>query len=171
MKHFLNIPLMILSFFTAFSMTARAQRSDAEFRKMADKYAGDFPTVTPAELHTELQHDKVVILDTREKEEYDVSHLPGAIWYGYKDRQEDKLAAIPKGATIVVYCSVGYRSGKIGEKLRKEGYVNVRNLYGGIFNWFNQGFRVVNNDGRDTKKIHAYNEKWAQWITRGTKVY
>src|SRR5690606_42136192 len=46
---------------------------------------------------------------------------------------------IPKQSTIVVYCAVGNRAERIGEKLLKAGYKHVYNLYGGIFEWMNQG--------------------------------
>ncbi len=105
-----------------------------------------------------------VILDTREKEEYDVSHIPGAILVGYNKLDKKALRAIPKDANIVLYCSVGYRSEKIGKKLQKMGYTNVHNLFGSIFEWVNQGYPVVDNDNHPIYKVHTYNKKWSQWV-------
>ncbi|HCQ29365.1 MAG TPA: rhodanese-like domain-containing protein, partial [Flavobacteriales bacterium] len=51
------------------------------------------------------------------------------------------------------------------------GYKNVFNLYGGIFDWKNKGFRVVDNQGKETEKVHPYNEKWGVWLTKGEKAY
>jgi len=38
----------------------------------------------------------------------------------------------------------------------KAGYTNVSNLYGGIFEWVNQGNNVVDDNNRITPKVHAY---------------
>lgn len=112
----------------------------------------------------------VVWLDAREREEYDVSHLPGARWVGYDDFDMSRMKDIPKGARIVVYCSVGYRSGKITERLRKAGYTNAYNLYGGIFEWVNTDHGVVEG-ATPTDRVHAYDRDWGRWLHKGIKVY
>jgi rhodanese-related sulfurtransferase len=109
-------------------------------------------------------------LDAREHEEYAVSHLPGARWVGYEDFSLSRMNGIPKDAPIVVYCSVGYRSGKITEQLREAGYRNTRNLYGGIFEWVNAGKAVVDAQG-PTQRVHAYNTDWGRWLRKGEKTY
>jgi rhodanese-related sulfurtransferase len=111
-----------------------------------------------------------VLVDAREKEEFAVSHIPNAIFSGYKDFNTDALKDLSKTDTIVVYCSVGYRSERIGEKLQKMGFSKVFNLYGGIFEWKNTGNEVVNAQGLTTEKVHTYNKKWSQWLTHGEKV-
>ena len=72
---------------------------------------------------------------------------------------------------IVVYCSLGIRSEKISEKLKAEGYSNVRNLYGGIFEWKNKGFEVFDSEGKETEKVHAYSKSWSKWLKNGEKIY
>lgn len=120
------------------------------------------PTIGVGELKN-IQ-DEVYIFDAREEEEYKVSHIKGARHLGYKKIDEQQLAGVPKDAKVVLYCSVGYRSEKIGERLRKMGFTDVNNLYGSIFEWVNQGNPVVGQDGTPTKKIHTYNSKWSQWV-------
>jgi rhodanese-related sulfurtransferase len=114
----------------------------------------------------ELKNDKdnVIILDAREKEEYDISHIEGAKYIGYNQFSKKDMKAIPKDAKIVVYCSVGYRSEKIGEQLQKMGYTDVNNLFGSIFEWVNRGNEVVDKNGNTTVKVHTYNKKWSQWV-------
>lgn len=112
-----------------------------------------------------------VILDAREKKEYDVSHIAGAIWVGYDDFNLNRIAEIPKNKNIIVYCSVGYRSEKIAEKIIADGYTNVSNLYGGIFEWVNTNHTVVNDLNISTDSIHAYDKTWGVWLQRGVKVY
>ena len=65
----------------------------------------------------------------------------------------------------MLYCSVGYRSEKVAEKMKKAGFTAVYNLYGSIFEWVNAGYPVVTNDGNQTNIIHTYNKKWGQWVT------
>ena len=66
------------------------------------------------------------ILDAREKEEYNTSHLKNAIFVGYSTFELDSvLSKIQnKNSEIVVYCSIGIRSETIASKLKKAGYSN-----------------------------------------------
>lgn len=121
-----------------------------------------------------LPKTKAILLDTRDKEEYKISHLETAIRVGYKDFLLKKtIAKLPKDKTkkIVVYCSLGIRSETIAHKLVKEGYTNVYNLYGGIFEWKNANFNVVDSVGRQTEKVHTYSKHWGKWLKKGKKVY
>ncbi|MFN4144883.1 MAG: rhodanese-like domain-containing protein [Runella sp.] len=114
--------------------------------------------------------EPLVWVDAREQREYEVSHLPNAVWVGYDKLDLAPLEKLPKNQPIVVYCSVGYRSEKVAEKLIKQGFTNVQNLYGGIFEWKNQGGEVVNAKGK-TDDVHAYNKTWGVWLKKGNKVY
>jgi rhodanese-related sulfurtransferase len=113
----------------------------------------------------------VTFVDAREKNEFAVSHIKNAVWCGYDDFDINRLKNIDGSKKIVVYCSVGYRSEKISLKLKKLGFTNTYNLYGGIFEWKNQGHAVVDQSGNQTEKVHAYDEKWGVWLTKGEKVY
>lgn len=108
--------------------------------------------------------NKVYILDAREKEEYDVSHIKGAIHIGYNNFDNNILSSIPKDAHVVIYCSIGYRSEKLGSKLIKMGYKNVHNLYGSIFEWVNEGNHVYDINEKITHKVHTYNKSWSKWV-------
>lgn len=110
---------------------------------------------------------EVHIFDTRKEEEYAVSHIPGATYLGYDNFDPKKLKHIPKTDTVVLYCSVGYRSEKIGERLQKMGYTKVFNLYGSLFEWANQDYQLVDQNGQPTLKIHTYNKNWSQWVDNG----
>ncbi|MEM7371430.1 MAG: rhodanese-like domain-containing protein [Bacteroidota bacterium] len=112
----------------------------------------------------------VIFLDARERKEYDVSHIAAAIWVGYDDFEMDRVGEIDKKARIIVYCSVGYRSEKISEKLLSAGFQDVSNLYGGIFEWVNQDLPVVNG-AQPTQQVHAYDKVWGVWVNKGEKVY
>jgi rhodanese-related sulfurtransferase len=128
------------------------------------------PTISVSELYKENQSN-IVFLDAREKKEFEVSHLKNARWVGYEDFKLSRVKGIEKNKEIVIYCSIGVRSEKIGEKLVDAGYTNVKNLYGSIFEWVNQGNPVFDSLGNTTNKVHAYNKKWGIWLNEGEKVY
>ena len=73
--------------------------------------------------------------------------------------------------TIIVYCSVGIRSETIGNKLKKLGYKNVFNLYGGIFEWKNKDEEVIDNNQIPTEDIHAFSKEWSKYLIKGKKIY
>tara|TARA_R110000868_G_scaffold140690_1_gene356599 strand:- start:9155 stop:9667 length:513 start_codon:yes stop_codon:yes gene_type:complete len=122
----------------------------------------------------ELKGNKqFLLLDTRKKEEFEVSHLNNAIWVGEKEFNMDTVSVIipNKNTPIVVYCSIGVRSEDVGEILLKNGYNQVYNLYGGIFTWKNKGLKVYDSNGQETEKVHALNKHWGKMLTNASKVY
>ncbi len=114
--------------------------------------------------------DSILFLDSRSEEEYKVSHLKEAIWIGYETFDSLKVVGIPRDKKIIVYCSVGARSEKITEKLYVLGFTDVANLYGGIFEWVNEGYPVYEGTVQ-TNNVHAYNKIWGIWLKKGNKVY
>jgi rhodanese-related sulfurtransferase len=128
------------------------------------------PYITVEELKSRAG---VVLLDAREDKEFNVSHIENAISIGFDQFDEKKIISNikDKNTPIVVYCSIGVRSEKIGEKLIKMGYTNVLNLYGGIFEWKNVGCSVVDNKGNKTDNIHTFNKEWSVYLNKGKKVY
>ncbi|MFK7950991.1 MAG: rhodanese-like domain-containing protein [Saprospiraceae bacterium] len=113
--------------------------------------------------------DKVTYLDAREKQEYDISHIEDAIWVGYDNFEISNIPEIDTSQNIVIYCSVGYRSEKITNQLEDAGYKKVYNLYGGLFEWYNEGLPIVDNKKETTNKIHGFNENWSQWVNERKK--
>jgi len=155
--------VLILTILLGISADLISQVSNPKFKKKIDRVLSesvDFITVDELKSNT----DSYYILDAREKEEYTTSHIPGAHYIGYDDLDLSALEGIPKDKPIVVYCSIGYRSEKVGEKLLDRGFMNVQNLYGSIFEWSNRGFPVYNSEGQATTKVHTYNKRWSKWV-------
>ena len=76
-----------------------------------------------------------IILDTRTKEEYDESHIPGAILIPHDEILDKAETVLPdKDQLILVYCRSGRRSKLAAEDLVKLGYTNIRE-FGGIIDW------------------------------------
>lgn len=114
--------------------------------------------------------EEAIFLDAREPAEFKVSHIEDAKFIGYEHFSLANVKDIPKDKKIIVYCSVGYRSEKISEKLLEAGFKDVSNMYGGIFEWKNQDQEVVDDKGT-TEKVHAYDRIWGFWLKEGEKVY
>ena len=112
-----------------------------------------------------------VFLDAREKKEFNVSHIKNATWVGYDDFDLKRVQQFDKNTNIVVYCSVGYRSEKITQKLQKNGFKNCSNLIGGIFDWSNNDYPLFDNSGKQTLNVHAFDKTWGVWLNTSHKVY
>lgn len=122
--------------------------------------------------NTTIEQDaNILILDTRSKPEFEVSHIPNALWVGFEEFERSKIIHFPKDTAIVVYCSVGYRSALIGQELEKAGFTNVKNLYGGIFEWLNKGLLITNQEGQAVDTVHGFSPFWGIWLEKGTVVY
>jgi rhodanese-related sulfurtransferase len=113
---------------------------------------------------------KPILLDVRTAEEYAVSHLPEARRVDLKTQALRSLQ-LPIDAPIVAYCSVGYRSSRLVDRLQSAGYTNVANLEGSIFEWANAAkpvYRSVQAGGSDhddcieqqVQQVHPYNTFW-----------
>ncbi|MDX5436227.1 MAG: rhodanese-like domain-containing protein [Pontibacter sp.] len=168
-----KVPLLFV-FAYLFLLKACGQTSDKAYYMMLDGlYEHSVPLIKPQVLYLQLSKAKkpaFILLDARSEREYQVSHLPNARYVGYEEFSLAQLQSMPKDARLVVYCSVGYRSEKIGEKLKAAGFTNVYNLYGGIFEWVNRGYTVQNAKG-PTQKVHVFSKSWGVWLTKGEKVY
>lgn len=147
--------------------------SAEEYTKIMNKMATayDAPQIKADELIKLQREKRILLLDAREKAEFDISHLPYAKNIGFNDLKIDVLEKeIGNDQVVVVYCSVGYRSGKVAEQLKRRGF-KAYNLYGGIFDWANTGRELVDREGRQTKKIHSYNKEWARLVKSKNGVY
>ena len=88
-----------------------------------------------AEAAKKLMDTDCVILDVREREEYDAGHIPGAILLPYTEIDAKAKTTLPdKERLILVYCRSGRRSKIAAEALVKLGYTNVKE-FGGIIDW------------------------------------
>lgn len=155
-----------LLFLTLIQVTACGQST--AFKLMLNTfYDSEFPTILPEDIPS---LPNPLLLDTREKVEFNTSHLKGAKYVGYEKFSLKMLQEKDKNRPIIVYCSIGVRSQDIGKQLKAAGFTNVFNLYGGIFHWVNEGNPVYIND-KPTTKVHAYNRTWGVWLTEGEKVY
>ncbi|MFV8280427.1 rhodanese-like domain-containing protein [Christiangramia marina] len=133
--------------------------------------SGDVPYTSVEQLRMDQLNDEVIILDARESNEYKTSHLKDSKFIGYDNLNLTVLDSISRDKQIVVYCSVGMRSEKIACKIQDLGFENVKNLYGGIFEWKNTGYPVYDNKGNETEKVHTFSKHWSKYLKNGEKIY
>ena len=74
-----------------------------------------------------------ILIDVRSKQEYQEGHLQGAINIPEFELKNRVQREIPKkNQLIIVYCQYGSRSRKAYMLMKKLGYTNIYNLYGGL---------------------------------------
>jgi rhodanese-related sulfurtransferase len=130
-----------------------------EFSKQTKGISG--PWIRAADLMKILDDTNLVLIDVRQPEEQHVSMLAHALTT--REFAERFRHGIPAGKRIVVYCTIGYRSGKYAEELAKQN-IKAENLEGGVLAWSHAGgdFFVKDAGGRPIKtfRVHVYDKGW-----------
>lgn len=139
------------------------------------RIAAEFPGVshlTPGELADLLADParEVVLVDARNAGEFAVGHLQGARHATSVDHAADIVAAAPDDATVVAYCSVGYRSAALVAALREHGSRTVHNLRGSIFRWANEDRPVYRGAAR-VGHVHPFDDAWGALLRRELHAY
>ncbi len=167
-KNRLCLAFLAFAFISSFLFFGEAHAQSPAYKTLLKGlYDDEFPTVQPTQIYSLKNYQ---VLDTREKEEFEVSHLQGARWVGYDTFSLEKVEGLDKNQPVLVYCTVGARSQEIGKKLREAGFKQVYNLYGGIIHWSNES-QPLFKDSLPTKQVHTYSRTWGVWLTSGEKVY
>jgi rhodanese-related sulfurtransferase len=142
------------------------------YEKMLGKtYEKAFPVIQPQQAQALVGNSEVVFLDTRELEEYQVSHIPDAIHVGYQKIDWQKIQQLDRSTKIILYCSIGVRSQSVGKEMQKLGFTDVQNLYGGLFLWADQGRELVDASNDKTREVHGYSRWWGRWVKKADVVY
>ncbi len=106
--------------------------------------------------------ERLLVLDVRTEDEYAVSHIEGARRLDPDEPDVASLQITPED-TVVVYCSVGYRSAAVVEQLERAGVHDVYNLEGGVFGWASEGRPVYRGEERVTE-VHPYDRLWGRFL-------
>lgn len=110
------------------------------------------PEWTPAQANDALayqheagsNHQAIVLVDVREKYEWNEGHIPGAVHVprGFLELQIEE--AVPdKSKTVLLYCAGGVRSLMAGKTLQDMGYENSISMSGGFGQWKAAGLPFV----------------------------
>ena len=100
--------------------------------------------VSAQQLVNMVNAKEAVVLDVRDKAEFDQGHIVDAINIPYTNLESriDELNKY-KEKPIVIACKMGQHSGAAGTLLRKNGFTDVSRLRGGISEWRGQSLPVV----------------------------
>ncbi|WP_157073265.1 rhodanese-like domain-containing protein [Kribbia dieselivorans] len=89
--------------------------------------------------------DDAVMIDVRERDEWDAGHAPQAIHIPLGDLPA-RLGELPETEPLPLICRSGGRSGRAGQWLAAQGY-DVVNVDGGMKQWAADGKTVVSENG------------------------
>jgi rhodanese-related sulfurtransferase len=99
-------------------------------------------TIKSPEARSLLERQRnAFLLDVRTPDEFRAARLKGAVLIPINEL-ERRLAEVPKGRPIVVYCAVGSRSGLVASFLAAKGYDEVYNVKDGIVGWYQNGYPI-----------------------------
>ena len=92
--------------------------------------------ISPQDAATKLNSGDAIIVDVRDKDEWDEGHIPGATHLSRGTIELDIEEKVPDpNAMIICHCGGGGRSALAAESLQKMGYKNVRSMAGGFKAW------------------------------------
>ena len=106
------------------------------FEKLVAEAKTKTTEISPTEAAAKSKSGEAVIIDVREKDEWDEGHIPGAIHMSRGTIELDIEQKVPDKNTIIIcHCGGGGRSALAAESLQKMGYKNVRSMVGGFKAW------------------------------------
>ncbi|KAK6180387.1 hypothetical protein SNE40_012552 [Patella caerulea] len=122
----------------------------------------------------------IILLDSRPEEEFIISHLPKAVRVDPDTNNiDDIIKSLPRlikteeKARIVCYCSIGYRSSLLAQKLQQyykntqtETKPEIYNLEGSLFKWANEKRAMVDSVDQPTIYAHPYNGLWGKLLNK-----
>jgi rhodanese-related sulfurtransferase len=142
-----------------------------DLEKQIEKDYTAVGSLFPHQAHDLLRAgEDVLLLDVRDAAEFEISHLPGAVLIDPEISADQFMARFGSqlaGKKVLLYCSVGVRSSRLGERIRAEaaqrGATGVYNIRGGIFAWHNYGKRLDRSKGQ-TELVHPYSTRWSRYL-------
>jgi phage shock protein E len=108
----------------------------ARFQKLVADAKKNITEISPQDAAAKLQRGEAVIVDVRDKDEWDEEHIPGAMHMSRGTIELDIEEKVPDpNAMIICHCGGGGRGALATASLQKMGYNNVRNMAGGFKAW------------------------------------
>jgi len=135
-----------------------SQKTELSFKDVA------VGKVVPSEIAYQMRQEgqDIILIDVREKEEWDAEHIPGAVWIPHSKLKENDAEAWGQLETlakthqnIFTYCGAGHRSGFVAELAQQRGLNNTFNLDG--FSFWKLKFPIIKSEvipGKEAKVIH-----------------
>ena len=106
------------------------------FEKLVADAKKRITEISPQEAAAKTKSSDAVIVDVREKDEWDETHIPDAVHMSRGTVELEVEEKFPdRNTTIICHCGGGGRSALAAESLQKMGYKNVRSMAGGFKAW------------------------------------
>jgi len=106
------------------------------FEKLVSEAKKNIREISPQDAAAKSQSGEAVIVDVREKDEWDEEHIPNATHLSRGTIELEIEEKVPdRNAMIICHCGGGGRSALAAETLQKMGYKNVRSMAGGFKAW------------------------------------
>ena len=116
----------------------------ARFEKLVTEAKKKIAEISPTEAAEKSKSGGGVIIDVREKDEWDEEHIPDAIHMSRGTIELGIEEKVPDTNTMVIcHCGGGGRSALAAESLQRMGYKNVRSMAGGFKAWKGAGFATA----------------------------
>jgi phage shock protein E len=113
----------------------------ARFKKLVAEAKKNITEISPGDAAAKSKSGNAVIIDVRDKDEWDEGHIPGAIHMSRGTIELDIEEKAPDtNAMIICHCGGGGRGALATKSLQKMGYKNVHNMAGGFKAWKAAGF-------------------------------
>jgi len=84
----------------------------------------------------------VVYVDCREPNEWNLGHIPNAVFIPRGKLEQNIEAAVDREQKVIIYCASGNRSVLAAETLQQMGYKDVASMSGGIREWADSGGEI-----------------------------
>ena len=124
----------------------------SEVRELSTQQARERMTSCPSDAAA-----APVILDVRERDEYEQGFIPGSQWIprGFLELKIEDLVP-ERNQEVIVYCAGGVRSALAARSLAEIGYSNVHSLDGGFRAWKEAGFQFDRPRVLSSEQIKRY---------------
>ena len=107
--------------------------------RAADREVQTIELIDTDDLARRMQNEELLVLDVRDEDEFAEQHIPGSVHIPYAHLPE-RMAELPRDATIAAICSGGKRSGLAASILQREGFDRVLHVAdGGVGTWRRSG--------------------------------
>ena len=108
----------------------------ARFEKLVAEAKKNITEILPQDAAERLKSGEAVVVDVRDKDEWDEGHIPGALHMSRGTIELDIEEKVPDtNAMIICHRGGGGRSALATESLQKMGYKSVRSMAGGFKAW------------------------------------
>jgi sulfur-carrier protein adenylyltransferase/sulfurtransferase len=96
--------------------------------------------VTPQDaIAMQQRGDPAVFVDCREANEWNLGHIPGALFIPRGILESNIERAASRDQKVILYCASGNRSALAADTLQQMGYTDVASMARGIRGWVEEG--------------------------------